>query len=255
MRGDGAGGGGNGCAGPMGEGERGRGGGAAVAAMPVPVPARPSATSSIDNSPVSVGFAPTNQAFSTELIRTTSCTSSAYGSQGQMLDGIPGATSLDGFDNLLDPSPAQPRGARRDAALRRAGGGGAAPPPREGGVARPSASHNPFSFSGVSNKTVLLSRKTNSYARRRWLHANSLRAYADKAATAHRVTDLLEHQWTSLSEPAVLPLTTEPMPEPLLRKHHAKDEISMWTVAVPKQRELSGLTPYDKAMSVQVGSL
>ena len=69
---------------------------------------------------------------------------------------------------------------------------------------------------------MLLSRKTNSYARRRWLHANSLRAYADKAATAHRVTDLLDHQWTSLSEPAVLPLTTEPMPEPLLRKHHAK---------------------------------
>ena len=31
------------------------------------------------------------------------------------------------------------------------------------------------------------------------------------------MTDLLEHQWTSLSEPAVLPLTTEPMPEPLLR--------------------------------------
>ena len=27
----------------------------------------------------------------------------------------------------------------------------------------------------------------------------------------------------------------------------------MWTVAVPKQRELSGLTPYDKAMSVQEG--
>eukprot|EP00908_Phaeocystis_cordata_P025860 Transcript_8337.p1 GENE.Transcript_8337~~Transcript_8337.p1 ORF type:complete len:628 (+),score=288.23 Transcript_8337:230-1885(+) len=41
------------------------------------------------------------------------------------------------------------------------------------------------------------------------------------------------------------------MPEPLLRMQHAKDEISMWTVAVPKQRELSGLVPYDKAMSVQ----
>ena len=167
----------------------------------------------------------------------------------------------------------------------------------------------------------------------------SLSLTLTKAATAHRVTDLLEHQWTSLSEPAVLPLTTEPMPEPLLRttarwkgamasgrwplglatprtprrdrgqgagdrglqgtgacrgqgtgdrppglgsrasatprsyacgysprhlrlqpppptvagKHHAKDEIAMWTVAVPKQRELSGLTPYDKAMSVQVG--
>ena len=151
----------------------------------------------------------------------------------------------------------------------------------------------------------------------------SLTLTLTKAATAHRVTDLLEHQWTSLSEPAVLPLTTEPMPEPLLRttarwkgamasglghtphssegqgtgdrglqgtgdrpsglgsrasatprsyacgysprhlrlqpppptvagKHHAKDEIAMWTVAVPKQRELSGLTPYDKAMSVQV---
>ena len=45
----------------------------------------------------------------------------------------------------------------------------------------------------------------------------SLTLTLTKAATAHRVTDLLEHQWTSLSEPAVLPLTTEPMPEPLLR--------------------------------------
>ena len=42
-----------------------------------------------------------------------------------------------------------------------------------------------------------------------------------------------------------------PNPNPDPNPNHAKDEISMWTVAVPKQREISPLTPYDKAMSVQ----
>ena len=49
-------------------------------------------------------------------------------------------------------------------------------------------------------------------------------------------------------------LRLQPLPPTVAGKHHAKDEIAMWTVAVPKQQELSGLTPYAKAMSVQVGS-
>ena len=49
-------------------------------------------------------------------------------------------------------------------------------------------------------------------------------------------------------------LRLQPPPPTVAGKHHAKDEIAMWTVAVPKQQELSGLTPYAKAMSVQVGS-
>ena len=78
----------------------------------------------------------------------------------QMLDRI---AALEQFDaSPLEGSPMQLRVARKDAAQRHAsggggrggGGGGGAPLPREGGIARPSASHNPLSFSGVSNKTV-----------------------------------------------------------------------------------------------------
>ena len=112
-------------------------------------------------------------------------------SRSPLLDGLAGARSLDGFEEQLEASTAPLRGGRKEATLRRAGGGagagagagggGGALLQREGGGARPSASHNPFSFNNVTNKTVLLSRKSNSYARRRWLHANSLRAYVDKA--------------------------------------------------------------------------
>ena len=84
-------------------GERGRG--AAVAAMPVPVPAgctlspflggAPSATSSIDGSPISMGIAPTSHGLSADLARPSSNTSSAYGSQGQaMMRGMHETSSL-----------------------------------------------------------------------------------------------------------------------------------------------------------------
>ena len=120
VRGGGAGGGGNGCGGGGGGSDRGRGSGgggvklgeggergrgAAVAAMPVPVPAgctlspflggAPSATSSIDGSPISMGIAPTSHGLSADLARPSSNTSSAYGSQGQaMMRGMHETSSL-----------------------------------------------------------------------------------------------------------------------------------------------------------------
>ena len=109
--GGGAAGGGNGCGGgggggsdrgrgragggsvKHGEGERGRGGGAVAMTVPMPsgcalspfMGGGPSATSSIDGSPISVGFAPTSHAFSADLARPSSNTSSVYGSQGQAM--------------------------------------------------------------------------------------------------------------------------------------------------------------------------
>ncbi len=66
-----------------------------------------------------------------------------------------------------------------------------------------------------------------------------------------------EHQWTSLSEPAVLPLTTDPTPEHMrvmnthLPTGPTNDHMRhFWQLDVPRQEELSGI-PYEFAMSAE----
>ena len=83
------------------------------------------------------------------------------------------------------------------------------------------------------------------YARRRWLDVNQISEQADHISATENVysnssvRQQLEHQWTSLSEPAVLPLTTDPTPEHMQRKkrpqarrlqrqlHHPEDIATM----------------------------
>ena len=83
---------------------------------------------------------------------------------------------------------------------------------------------NPFSFHVAADALALKAMSHNSYARRRWLHVNQISEQAlgvaddrlelSKALYSNSsVLQQLEHQWTSLSEPAVLPLTTDPTSE------------------------------------------
>ena len=89
-----------------------------------------------------------------------------------------------------------------------------------------SAGLNPFSFHVAADAQALKNMSHNSYARRRWLHVNQISEQAESASSERLEGELsvavysnssvlqqLEHQWTSLSEPAVLPLTTDPTSE------------------------------------------
>ena len=76
-----------------------------------------------------------------------------------------------------------------------------------------------------------------------------------------QVLQQLEHQWTSLSEPAVLPLTTDPTSEHMqvMQTHQSTSAMasaashsqsSWWRLSVPRQEELSSI-PYTHAMSAE----
>ena len=69
-----------------------------------------------------------------------------------------------------------------------------------------------------------------------------------------------EHQWTSLSQPAILPLTMDCTTEQLqlMRRQHAGGNSSgglsgggLWTVAVPMQQEVESTIPYEKVMDAE----
>ena len=90
---------------------------------------------------------------------------------------------------------------------------------------------NPFSFHVAADAQALKTMSHNSYARRRWLHVNQISEQAESAPVGHiegeitaavysnsSVLQQLEHQWTSLSEPAVLPLTTDTTSEHMQAK-------------------------------------
>ena len=140
-----------------------------------------------------------------------------------------------------------------------------------GGTAAAASRLNPFSFHVAADALALKELSHKSYARRRWLHVNEisemgggggggeeakqdgelsgeLRAavYSNSSVVQH-----LEHQWTSLSEPAVLPLTTDPTSEHIaVMQTHQSAESSWWRLDVPRQEELSGI-PYSLAMSAE----
>ena len=117
--------------------------------------------------------------------------------------------------------------------------------PRSGGL-------NPFSFHVAADAQALKNMANNSYARRRWLHVNQISEQADHdegelpqaVYSNSSVLQQLEHQWTSLSEPAVLPLTTDPTsehlqvcppcapPRPKLPRTPERDEADAATVSV-----------------------
>ena len=107
---------------------------------------------------------------------------------------------------------------------------------------------NPFS---PSDAQALAKLSHNSYARRRWLHVNHIAhgVYSELPYSNSSVLQHLEHQWTSLSEPAVLPLTTDPTPEQYsMMQTQRSAETSWWQLEVPRQEVLSGI-PYAYAMS------
>lgn len=132
---------------------------------------------------------------------------------------------------------------------------------------------NPFSFHVAADAQALKDMSHNSYARRRWLHVNQISEQSEGATDGglegeickevysnSSVLQQLEHQWTSLSEPAVLPLTTDPTSEhvqarvsqtiPLALRQlrfssqvmqtHQSAESSWWRLDVPRQEEVQG---------------
>ena len=154
-----------------------------------------------------------------------------------------------------------------------AGGGGPHATATADGTARPSHRLNPFSHADLQ---ALKNLSQNSYARRRWMYVNHigtdkgseggqgaaggsfgpdplhLSPYTNSSILQHQ-----EHQWTSLSEPAVLPLTTDPTPEQMRMismnlqtgpsDGHTRH---FWQLDVPRQEDLSGI-PYEVAMSAE----
>jgi len=124
----------------------------------------------------------------------------------------------------------------------------------EGYPASQKSNLNPFSFHVAADALALKRLSHNSYARRRWNHVYqpSVIGEAVNASITTPYQPHLEHQWTSLSAPAVLPLTTDPTQEhEHVMQKQAAAESTWWRIAVPRQEELSGLIPYKYAMSAE----
>jgi len=129
---------------------------------------------------------------------------------------------------------------------------------------------NPFSLRFPASASELKRLSETSYARRRWLHVRSSnKAYFTGTASVGMLRQLpaavaptrlrrwqphLEHQWASLTAPAVLPLTMDCTAEQLqlMRKQQAAAAGGgLWNVAVPAQGEVEGTIPYKTVMSAE----
>lgn len=96
---------------------------------------------------------------------------------------------------------------------------------------------NPFMFDAEKLKHL----SHESQARRLWREGNHIFSFSS-------VLQDLEHQWTSLSEPAVLPLTT-PIPKRFKEMLKTSEQFGTWSLAVPMQEEVASGIPYARAMS------
>lgn len=142
------------------------------------------------------------------------------------VEGIVRARSSSGSSTIgfSEPPPAAARGQRRHTSETHEVS------PRPGSV-------NPFMFDAEKLKHL----SHESQARRLWREGNHI-------FSSSSVIQDLEHQWTSLSEPAVLPLTS-PVPKRFKEMLKTAAQFGTWSLAVPMQEEVASGIPYERAMT------
>ena len=111
----------------------------------------------------------------------------------------------------------------------------------------------PFTMDGFPSKEYFHLKQNEGWIGSDETPSNGGKIVSEGAGTAsyHQYQPHFEHQWTSLTEPAVLPLTAEGTTEQLRMMQRNPAAESWWQLTVPRQNEVPRELPYKSVMSAE----